>query len=287
MNTLKQNRIHSTLRIIVQIAPTSLFELYPILVDYFPHKRHALVLQSEYTTQLLVLCNQWQSLQHKILDLIISKCIEIDVEIIIEDTGDAVVQSNKEGDDGYIDIDNPDNAMNTTDIFQLDDNGNNNNRDSNNINESNGITIISEAKRISNDVSEQADKLDIMLSLVMKYISDQIENGTVETKTRLFYNIMIIFEERIMNIFRSKFVQYIVFYMCSIDASCGMFFSNRLLEHFNSPKKHILERQSAVLYLASFLSRAKYMPRHFVRYVKTLYMLICTYLCTTVSHCTF
>ncbi len=198
-----------------------------------------------------MICNNFPVLQNKILDLIISRCIEIDVEIVIEDTTGNVMVKQED--------DEEDHDTNNQELFELDE------ESQRRLSKSNATVVVSEARRISADVSEQADKLDCMLILVVKFINEQFTIGSIESKTRLFYHIVAIFEERIMTTYKSKFVQFVIFFMCSMEAPSSAYFCHRLIEYFMSTKKPVLMRQSAILYLASFLARAKYIPRAFVR----------------------
>ncbi len=103
-----QHFIHEALRRVISLAPTGQSELFPILEKYYPHKRFPAATQTEYVTQLLRICEYQPSLQHRVLDLIVSRCLEMDVEIVIEESGDVSIQTEYEGD-------NPDDEL-----FQLD-----------------------------------------------------------------------------------------------------------------------------------------------------------------------
>ena len=90
--SLRYKSIHEALRIVLKLVPAGLSELFPALREAFPHRRidgpGSIV---HYTKQLLLIADYLPSLSEKILSLIVERCLEIDVEIKIEDSGEARV----------------------------------------------------------------------------------------------------------------------------------------------------------------------------------------------------
>lgn len=79
------------------------------------------------------------------------------------------------------------------------------------------------------------------------------------------------FESSILTTYKSKFVQFVVFVVCGLDPSLGSLpvassdqdqlyreFPVHLIKIVMDPYRAIITRQSAVCYLASFISRASY-----------------------------
>ena len=58
-----------------------------MLISCFPHKRFSKGILSEYVAQVLRVTEYLPSMQESVLDLVVGRCLEIDVEIVIEDTG--------------------------------------------------------------------------------------------------------------------------------------------------------------------------------------------------------
>ena len=228
-----QTHIQDTLQKIFHYAPSALSELFPIVMDNFPHKRRSRFLHIEYVNQLLNMCDTWPVLQGRFLDLIISKSIEIDVEIVIEDSGDA----------SWADTEGDDHDHDDT-LFNLDDNGRH------------------QTSCSLTEVSEMADKLDAILSLLVRYTHARLvhSTGVQDTSDKLFSNFLDIFENRILVTHKSKFVQFILFFCCCAVPSYGVVFAKRLTELFLNTRNHPLCRQSSVLYLSSLCARANFMP---------------------------
>lgn len=83
-------------------------------------------------------------------------------------------------------------------------------------------------------------------------------NGLNQTEDRLFQQLVHIFEERILSTHKSKFVQFIIFYISGKLPRLGPHYATHLLKIFLNESAPAIKRQSAVLYLASYISRAIY-----------------------------
>lgn len=84
-------RIHRAIFGVISLAPSGQAELFSLLAQRFPYKLSAKNAQCDYVTQLLRICEYLPVLQGRILELIVMKCIEIDVEIIVEDSGEVLL----------------------------------------------------------------------------------------------------------------------------------------------------------------------------------------------------
>jgi hypothetical protein len=215
----------------------------------------------------------------------------MDVEIIIEDTGDVRIQREVEQEHYY-----------EEEIFQLEDN------------EALVVTTTATAtgtsdfyhgagaannSRIPAEVADLADKLDCMLFLIVNYIEKQMQKfsssssltttdvpsssaaaasvvmtpeksskATPSTQQNIslqeqkFYqNILHIFESNLLSAFKSKFTQFIIFYIASHSTTFTELFIQLLLRiGLYTTTTSSIKRQSAIMYLASFLSRANFIP---------------------------
>ncbi|KAJ0962589.1 hypothetical protein J5N97_027711 [Dioscorea zingiberensis] len=101
-----------------------------------------------------------------------------------------------------------------------------------------------------------ADKLDGLMVVVCSHLTTWASNGRLLT---VFRNLKESFQRSVMNAFKSKFVQFVMFYACSLDPEiCGQDFAFMLRDIFLSRIETPISRMSAVAYLASYLSRAKF-----------------------------
>ena len=225
-------------------------------------------------------------IQERILDLIISKCLEIDVEIVIEDSGEVKIEEENHGDINDV-------------IFSTDNDANANNQISQ--------RVYNEGSQfIPTEVAEMAEKLDTVLCLLIDFIRKEIEIQDIvdsdglplpnnnnnnnnnhnnsnnnnkneknknninysqnEKAERLSVQLMRIFEEKILMTHRSKFVQFVLFYFASRVPSFGSKFGTRLVKLFSDESAAHTKRQSAILYLASYSVRANFLNISTIRY---------------------
>ncbi|KAI7725993.1 hypothetical protein M8C21_015248, partial [Ambrosia artemisiifolia] len=81
----------------------------------------------------------------------------------------------------------------------------------------------------------------------------------------VFEALLQSFQSTVLTAYKSKFAQFVMFYACSLDPEdCGTQFVSRLLEIFKSTIYPQDWRMSAVAYLASYLSRARFLLPSYV-----------------------
>ena len=227
-------------------------------------------------------------IQERILDLIISKCLEIDVEIVIEDSGEVKIEEENHGDINDVIFSTDNDATSSNQVSQR---------------------VYNEGSQfIPTEVAEMAEKLDTVLCLLIDFIRKEIEiqdvvdsdglplstaiiinNNEKNTNTnissnknnnndnknqiqnekaeRLSTQLMRIFEEKILMTHRSKFVQFVLFYFASRVPSFGSKFGSRLVKLFSDESAAHTKRQSAILYLASYSVRANFLNISTIRLV--------------------
>ncbi|KAJ4903614.1 RNA polymerase I specific transcription initiation factor RRN3 protein [Raphanus sativus] len=113
-----------------------------------------------------------------------------------------------------------------------------------------------------NVVFESLDKL-----MVISF--DHLESCNLAGRLdQVFEKLFGSFENFILNTYKSKVSQFLMFYACSLDPeNCGVKFASKLMDIFLSTNKPRPTRMSAVAYLASYLARGKFLP---VSYVATM-----------------
>ncbi|KAG9391416.1 RNA polymerase I specific transcription initiation factor RRN3 [Carpediemonas membranifera] len=109
-------------------------------------------------------------------------------------------------------------------------------------------------------VIEMADRLDRCLMVVMDWMERQAR-GDPARAIALFENTLPGFVRRVLRTYRSKYVQFAMFYLCSLCPGdlCSMF----LVRLFQTILDHSLDvsvRQCASYYVGSFVARATFVP---------------------------
>ena len=161
----------------MQVVPSGQRKLFKILAESFPHKRFGKEIIATYVSQLLHMCDYIPSIQPMILDLVLQHALELDVEIIIEDSGEARVQEDYQGDD-------------ETTLFHLE----GDQVDTPSIAHASKGGAVRTGKyensfRILEDVSEMADKLDSVLVLLVSFIDRQLRKDAPH-KERLYVQLL-------------------------------------------------------------------------------------------------
>jgi RNA polymerase I-specific transcription initiation factor RRN3 len=227
-------RVHAALATIMFMCPMGKMEMFPIVSANTPfRKKEESFLRWYYKNSLDVL-EYIPSMEGELIALIIDRCLEMDVEIKINDGGE--VSIDRDGDD--------------TGIFQLD------------LEEKTKEVLPQDVT-----VDEMADRLDSIMKILFEYIESRCEEHL--SKAYSIFNILLrSFETSILITHKSKFVQFLMLHLCGLesrqmehDAEASLLYreyASKLIEIILDPYRAIAIRQCAACYLASFVSRATY-----------------------------
>ncbi|XP_022740016.1 RNA polymerase I-specific transcription initiation factor rrn3 isoform X2 [Durio zibethinus] len=107
-----------------------------------------------------------------------------------------------------------------------------------------------------------AELLDNLLVLTFEHLESCERAGRL---AKVFETLLRSFLLTVMTAYKSKFTQFVVFYACSLDPeNCGMRFAIMLADLFVQDSHPQSTRMSSVAYLASYLSRAKFLSASFI-----------------------
>lgn len=248
---------------VLRLVPKSYSDLYPIIASKFPFWLRDKETLVWYTKQSFKVLEYLPSIRRQLFELLIDKCVEIDVNIVIKDNGDAIIDET----------------------------------------EQNGVNCDEEGKPASKEdmsksttsVDVLSDKLDALLDLTFQQIQFGCENGLSSTR-EIYHELFQIFESTILTTHKSKFVQFCIFLPCGLemqiaknnenfvdnefeaetisDLSANQVldravenedehtlhreFVSKLLQILVDPYRATTVRQSCACYLASFVSRASF-----------------------------
>lgn len=258
-------RLHGTLSKILRLVPKGKSDIFPLIASEFPFKLHSLEKQACYAKQCFILLNYVPNIRQSILQLCIDKCLEIDVEIRIAQ-------------DGKVNIDEKKDDETKDDIFEMDMGGDKEEEKKDTEKE------IEKAKEQNSDpddkVDEMAEKLDTLMYLTFQHLTASTD---IKTPRQLYKMIVTIFDSVIITTHRSKFVQFIILFLCGLDGDLSAKnhhltssdddddneeelvqsmlsreFAAKLIELILDPFRPTITRQSAACYLASFVARSKF-----------------------------
>ncbi|KAK3131138.1 hypothetical protein QOZ80_6BG0502490 [Eleusine coracana subsp. coracana] len=107
-----------------------------------------------------------------------------------------------------------------------------------------------------------AEKLDGLMVVMCEHLKSCQERGRLLQE---FENLKIIFRTSVLKVHKSKFTQFIMFYACSLDPEIyGLQFALFLMDLFTKKDNDAISRMSAVSYVGSFLSRARFISASIV-----------------------
>lgn len=102
-----------------------------------------------------------------------------------------------------------------------------------------------------------AELLDNLLVLTFEHLESCEREGRL---AKVFETLLQSFRVTVLSAYKSKFAQFVMFYACALDPeNCGMRFATMLADLFVQDSQPQPTRMSAVSYLASYLSRAKFL----------------------------
>ncbi|XP_003421933.2 RNA polymerase I-specific transcription initiation factor RRN3 isoform X1 [Loxodonta africana] len=232
---------HRALQIIARYVPSTPWFLMPILVEKFPFVRKSERTLECYVHNLLRISVYFPTLRHEILELVIEKLLKLDVNASrqdIEDAEEAAAQTS----DG---TDAPEG------LFNMDEDE-----------ETKGETKADPAQ-LDHMVHPVAERLDILLSLLLSYIKDvcYVDGKVDNNKTKdLYRDLITIFDKLLLPTHASCHVQFFMFYLCSFKLGFAEAFLEHLWKKLQDPNNPAIIRQAAGNYIGSFLARAKFVP---------------------------
>eukprot|EP00752_Nemacystus_decipiens_P007776 g6944.t1 len=282
----RQHHVHAALQASLTLVPSGRSKLFGVLKQNYPHRRLRAEILSDYALHALRVVQYAPLIEESVLRLIIEKSLEIDVEIKIMDTGEAVVDEDDECEA----------------LFTMDD-------------VLDGTADIK--KQNTEEVDEMAEKLDGVMLVVFTYLDQRLtahaslppekiletpltpsingaapaedgaeggeagvdSNGSsssragrsstggsqgMEPVARLLKSLLLVFEESILPTHRSKFVQFVLFFASGRAHGLGYALTSKLIDVLRDDMKPKLTRQSSVAYLASFLARGSFVDSSLV-----------------------
>jgi len=258
------NRIHLMISNVLRLVPRSNADLYPIIASRFPFWLRDKETLVWYTIQSFKVLEYLPTIRQGLFELLVDKCVEIDVNIFIEDNGNV-----------SIDIKNKDNGDDEGENYPI-------------------AVTKNEKSNLNTSVDVLSDKLDALLELLF----EQIQFGCQKCGSQLiYYEFLPIFESTILTTHKSKFVQFCMFLPCGLEtqirnnnnpgkddlcneskespktilpdqSNCEGIdnnetilyreFVSKLLKFIVDPCRATTTRQSSACYLASFVSRASF-----------------------------
>ncbi|KAL5365202.1 RNA polymerase I-specific transcription initiation factor RRN3 [Aspergillus floccosus] len=247
-NSEVYTRVHTALRHVMQLIPSSSGALSPILSINFPFDTDSAKANIAYTRNLLQVVSYAPELQADVLALITEKLVKIDVQIqvdledIEDETGENVLQDvSPEATMLADDEDDDDDASVLSDD-----------------------SVDEEAERVKT-VKDNILKLDGMLDSLFEYYSPPFTSGTPSDKENALDLLLSHFQSIILPTYRSRHSQFLLFHFSQSDPVLVDQFATACVELMFKKNQPAIMRQSAAAYLASFVARGAHISSEVVR----------------------
>ena len=267
-----QNSVIVAMKRVLELVPTAVSRLLPILVSNMPHKMrdretHCLYLRGLFS---IAESHAASGLGDGILSAVIGHLIEIDVDIKWEDIVETINEEAKEEEKGeqLPKDDEPD-------IFDLE--GMSEGEACLGGTEPRGgwegcgeaevinpqpVTANKNEEEKKAPVDETADKMDSLMEMTMAHLRHRISHGEIQNVWR---SLLQAFESVVLHTHRSKFTQFIMFYVASQSPiHCSRSFTQLLLGKLADRNLASIVRSASASYIGSFLARAAYVPETIV-----------------------
>lgn len=250
----RTQRCHAFLATLLRLCPKARAELFPVMSTNTPYRARPEAALMWYYRQCLDVLRYHPTLRSPLLELLIDKCLELDVEIKISDQGEAAIDD---------DNDNNDNGA----VFDLELGTNT---------ETTEAPLEPSPAAVEATVDEMANKLDALMLMLFQFLDRASQDRGLcgDDPTSVLYDVLSrVFESSILICHKSKFVQFLVFYLCGLEgrtpspdsdphiAPAVVFhrdFCSKLIGVVLDPYRATATRQSGACYLASFVSRASF-----------------------------
>ncbi|XP_062095602.1 uncharacterized protein LOC133801411 [Humulus lupulus] len=234
------SRVHSSLEVIADLVPISPMRLLPIVIQRKPHytsKENSLVIYAENMLKL-----ESSVFGELVRSTMLSGLIDLLVDLDVEIGWDDILHDDSTKGIFNMELEDIDEA---TDDELMD-----------------GSELPRELSRKGLVGNLFAEKLDSLMVVVFEHLNSCEAGGRLN---EVFETLLQSFQKTVLTAYKSKFSQFVMFYACSLDPeNCGSRFTKMLQDIYVCNTYPPILRMSAVAYLASYLSRGKFLSTSLV-----------------------
>ncbi|KAJ1929177.1 DNA independent RNA polymerase I transcription factor [Tieghemiomyces parasiticus] len=249
------DRAHRALRSVLNIIPTAHTALSPLLARFFPLKFDSAERHQDYLYNILRIADYAPALRQQILGLVVDRMIQIDVEIQVEVEE---LEENREDEDEDMDEDKADgkaadggeakdgNEAETTvptGIFEMEDEGDD---EAVALDLTHAEDVVQDDSAAPLDVRRLVDKLDGIFFQLFSYLerfdvrydppaadtsleATAARESAQATRQELFFILLDLFDRVMLTTFKSRYTQFLLFYVCSLDPAFPDMFLGTLI----------------------------------------------------------
>ncbi|PNY24748.1 RNA polymerase I-specific transcription initiation factor rrn3 [Tolypocladium capitatum] len=254
-----RERLHSTMRYLLQMFPSAVAVLENLLGAKFPFPDDSVRTHMAYIYNLLRVKNYVPDSRDEILDMILNRVVKIDsqMQVDLEDLDDdvtaAVMHALRENQRQTSDWEDAGSDESDNESIDSDD-----------------LDYDPEAARIKT-VKESVEKMDAVLDTLFSFYTPHFLHPGSDKAFDMFTIILREFDHMVLPTYKSRHTQFLIFHFAQqherlTDAFCGQLIATA----FQGNTPNVL-KQAAAAYLASFVARGAHVPRALVR---TMFLLL-------------
>lgn len=250
-----QDRIHSTLKYLLQLIPLASGALSKILADSFPYltdtRRRAKRSFVEYVRNVLKVTEYAPELKSEILDLVVERHVKIDVQAQIdvdeleEDIEEMLLQ------DGPSTAGDPLNPTNADEAASDDDDSD----DESDISDSDLDDDIDDDEEREKCLKLSISKLDSGLDTLFTYYAPIFTKPDSLSSQQTFNQLLSQFRKIVLPTYRSRHTQFLLFHFAQTSPDLTTAFTDALAVVLADKSRSPIIRISAAAYIASFIAR--------------------------------
>lgn len=302
------DRLHALLQQLLRLVPTLAAALQSQVARHFPHKRDRTLAQVLYVRNVLRVTAYCEALTEPIWAAVLDHVLQVDVEIQVEldeleeqglvPAAGAPLASVLDGrvddaddadDDAHAADDDDAHAADAADddaLSALDSDD-----DGYDVNDALLPARAAAPAPAWGEVAVLAGKLDALMKVVFDFLAQHVGPGATDAgadvrRYQLYQTLLGLFTRAVLPTFRSRHVQFVLFWYASLDAEfADMFLGTLLSKSLYAPQRDARThagtdaaaflRIAAASYVASFVARAQYIDAPTTR---TVVLNLCTYL---------
>ncbi|WFD19575.1 DNA independent RNA polymerase I transcription factor [Malassezia caprae] len=295
-------RLHELLQMLLRLIPTLPGTLPPLLLQHFPHKQERTMSQVLYIQNLLRISEYCEALTEPIWSAIIDHALQVDVAIQVElddledhgleQAGPTNLDPVLDGDaDTLSEPESPDLALSvhgTDDVLDsLEDLSDEEGYDAS---DALSPAAPTPAEPSWNEIAALAGKLDAIMKAIYQFLDGHVgglaHHDVHARRYTLYQTLLGIFTRTVLTTFKSRHVQFILFWFASLDHEFADMFLGTLLSKSlyatpaagvasESGDSSVVLRIAAASYVASYVARARYIDAPTTRMVV---LNLCTYM---------
>jgi len=254
------------------LVPTGLPALFEALKAAFPHRRQGVGMHRAYTRRLLRLAQALPALEDRLLSIVVDRMVEIDVEISIHDVDEdqnrehdaavAVSQEHSGPAESQVHIETLADKLDVMIelVFQyLDEKCS---ADAGLA----GVGCAEPVHPLSPSAVPSENESSSSASSKNQEAPARSGNDLVSRRRQHALGLMLaIFERSVLPTYKSRFTQFVVFYLCRLSSAFADTFTGRLINNLRNRSLPLVLRVACASYVSSFLSRARFVDDTTVR----------------------